>query len=70
MVKPTLYLPCTAWINDQTFFFCANVLMKMFDSRSNVESHFNAMLKAAAKRIMFIVMLFEQDVGRTCMHDG
>ena len=39
-------------------FSCANVLMKMFDSRSNIESHFNAMLKAAANRIMFIIMLF------------
>ena len=48
-------------------FLCANVLMKMFDSRSKIESHFNAMLKAAANLIMFIIMLFEQDVGRTCM---
>ena len=48
-------------------FLCANVLMKMFDSRSKIESHFNAMLKAAANLIMFIIMLFEPDVGRTCM---
>jgi len=48
---------------------CANVLVKMFDSRSNIESHFNAMLKAASSGIMFIITAFRTGCW-TNMHDG
>ena len=67
--EPNIVFICTMHnvAKRSDIFLCAKVLMKMFDSRSNIESHFNAMLKAAANRVMFIIMLFEQDVGRACM---